>query len=69
MFENGGTSILGLILHYISRRNEKLFRHSTRQLTSSAPAKEVMLDHYYEYVYFLSLYNLEAYKTVGLFIM
>lgn len=38
-FRNGGTNFLGLILG--TRRDEKLFRHPTRQLTSSAKAKEV----------------------------
>ena len=34
MFKNGGTNFLGLILR--SRKDEILFRHPTRQLTSSA---------------------------------
>jgi hypothetical protein len=39
-FGYGGTNLLGFIL--LSRRDENFFRHPTRQLTSSAKAKEVM---------------------------
>ncbi|EFI69553.1 hypothetical protein BFZC1_07238 [Lysinibacillus fusiformis ZC1] len=42
----------------------KLFRHPTRQLTSSAKAKEVVIDHHYEHA-FCHFHAL----IVGLFIM
>jgi hypothetical protein len=38
---NGGPNQQGLIPRFTSGRDEKLFRHPTRQLTSSAKAREV----------------------------